>query len=92
MKKKKKKKKSKRKIERERDRERERRDMSLSTRASNALVKRSQGTLGKEGGFTREVSSLFKPTIYSCTVVPQPRPLPEGALRCILEKRRGNWR
>ena len=36
----------------------------------------------KGGGLTRELSSDSKPTFYPCTVFRQPRPLPEGAIRC----------
>ena len=33
-------------------------------------------------GLPIEISSLFKPTFYPCTVFRQPRPLPEGVLIC----------
>ena len=56
-------------------------------------------SLTEEGGSKREFSSNFKPTFYPCTVLRQPRPLPEGALSrgsptgdCIVYYRMGGVR
>ena len=54
----------------------------VSVEADRVQAKAPQGSLTKDGGLKRQLSSNARPTFYSCTAFRQPFPLPEGALNC----------